>query len=166
MKQSFVVASSGVDGQVGATMTYGVPGGSASRHVVFDAPEDANGKALVTASASGGRCAVSITAGAGFAGRPLMFSVAAAADGCTVSEDANVPAGGPPPGGGVGPLPDAGPGSPGRPDGPTGPGGSPESSGISGGCSIDGAGRPTLITAVLVALVWLARRRRGMGSRR
>lgn len=162
MKQSFVVASSGADGQVGATMTYGVPGGSASRHVVFDAPEDGNGQSVVTASANGGRCVLSITAGAGFAGRPLMFSVAAAADGCTVSEDANVPSGGPPPGGGVGPLPDAGPGNPG------GPGGSPDtSSGIVGGCSVHGAARPTLIiTAVLLALVWLARRRRGTGARR
>src|SRR5262249_9009371 len=33
MKQSYVVASSGVDGAVGSTMTYGVPGASASRHV-------------------------------------------------------------------------------------------------------------------------------------
>jgi hypothetical protein len=42
-KQTFVVASSTVDGKAGATMTYRVPGGSASRHVAFDAPEDAAG---------------------------------------------------------------------------------------------------------------------------
>src|SRR5215470_7197582 len=157
MKQSFVVASSGVDGQVGAMMTYGVPGGSASRHVVFDAPEDASGRALVTASASSGRCVVSIVAGAGFAGRPLMFSVATAADGCTVSEDANVPAGGPPPGGGVGPLPDAGPGNPGGP----GPGSPGESSNLSGGCSVGAAAGPLAVILAVLALFGLARRRRG-----
>lgn len=146
-KQSFVVASSGADGQVGATMTYGVPGGSASRHVVFDAPEDASGRSLVSASASSGRCVVQITAGAGFAGRPLMFSVATADAGCTVSEDTNVAPGGPPPGGGVGPTADAGPGGPGV--GPTN---------IVGGCSLGASGPPSAIAALL-GLAWLAARR-------
>jgi hypothetical protein len=154
-KQSFVVASSGADGQVGATMTYGVPGGSASRHVVFDAPEDGDGKSLVTASASSGRCVVSITAGAGFTGRPLMFSVATADAGCTVSEDTNVAPGGPPPGGGVGPGPmaDAGPG---------GPGVGPRD--IVGGCSLAGAGWSTPVV-MLVGLAWLASRRRRRSGR-
>ena len=52
-KQSYVVASSAMAGAAGATMTYGVPGGSPSRHVVFDAPEDGSGKSLVTAAVAG-----------------------------------------------------------------------------------------------------------------
>jgi len=47
---------------------------------------------------------VTITAGAGFAGHPLMFSVSTAADGCKLSEDTNVQPGEPPPGGGVNPV--------------------------------------------------------------
>ncbi len=92
-KLSYVVASSGKDGAVGSTMTYGVPGTAPSRNVVFDAPEDTNGKSMVTASASNGRCVLSITAGGGFTGHPLMFTVATAADGCTVTDGTNVPAG-------------------------------------------------------------------------
>jgi hypothetical protein len=92
-KLSYVVASSEQDGAVGATMTYGVPGTSPSRNVVFDAPEDANGKSTVTAAASNGRCVLSITAGDGFTGHPLMFTVSTAADGCAVTDGTNVPAG-------------------------------------------------------------------------
>ncbi len=104
-RQSYVVASSGLDGQVaGGTMTYAVPGGSASRHVVFDAPEDGSGRSLVSATASSGRCVVSITAGAGFAGRPLLFSVGTAVGGCALAEDANVVPGDPPPGTGASPI--------------------------------------------------------------
>ncbi len=101
-KQSYVVASSAVDGAAPTTMSYGVPGANASRHVVFDAPEDANGASTVTASASSGRCVVSITAGAGFAGHPLMFTVASAADGCTPTESTDVGPGTPPGSGGSG----------------------------------------------------------------
>ena len=100
-KQSYVVASSAQQGASGSTMTYGVPGTSPSRHVVYDAPEDSSGKSMVTAAASGGRCVLTITAGAGMAGEPLMFTVASAADGCTVSEDTAVAVGTVPPGGGV-----------------------------------------------------------------
>jgi hypothetical protein len=100
-KQSYVVASSAQQGAAGSTMTYGVPGASPSRHVVFDAPEDGSGMSVVSAAASGGRCVLTITAGAGMAGEPLMFTVASAADGCTVSEDTAVAVGGVPPGGGV-----------------------------------------------------------------
>jgi hypothetical protein len=103
-KQTYVVASAGVDGAVGATMTYAVPGQSPSRHVVFDAPEDSAGRSLVTAAVDGTRCAVSITAGAGFAGRPLFFSVGPAGSGCAVSESADVASGAAPPGGGVAPA--------------------------------------------------------------
>ncbi len=101
-KQSYVVVSSATDGASPTTMTYGVPGTSAARHVVFDAPEDANGASKVSAAVSGGRCVITITAGPGFAGRPLMFSVASAADGCTPTEGTNVAPGTPPVGGGTG----------------------------------------------------------------
>ena len=138
-RETFVVASAGVDGAVGATMTYGVPGGSASRHVVFDAPEDGNGASLVTASAASGRCLVTITAGAGLAGRPLLFSVGTAQEGCLVTEDVNVPPGASPPGGGAT---------------PTG-GSSPKSS---GGCSSASSGP---LAAALLWIFTLVARRRG-----
>jgi hypothetical protein len=106
-RQSYVVASSGVDGQVGATMTYAVPGGAAAQHVVFDAPADASGRSLVTAVADGGRCAVTIQSGAGFTGRPLLFTVGTAPSGCSVTESTDVPPGSAPAGGGTPPLPSA-----------------------------------------------------------
>lgn len=92
-KVSYVVASSAEDGAVGSTMTYGVPGTAPSRNVVFDAPEDANGKSTVTATAMSGRCVLNITAGDGLTGHPLMFTVSTAADGCTVTDGTDVPAG-------------------------------------------------------------------------
>src|SRR5213075_2941918 len=100
-KQTYVVASSAQDGASPGTMTYGVPGDSASRHIVFDAPEDAGGKSTVSAAAQSGRCVLSFSAGAGFTGHPLMFGMSSAADGCTLKEDTNVAAGVAPPGGGV-----------------------------------------------------------------
>jgi len=103
-KQNYVVASSAQDGTSPTTLTYGVPGASAARHVVFDAPEQADGQSTVTAAAQAGRCVITITAGAGFTGHPLMFSVSTAADGCKLSEDTNVQPGEPPPGGGVNPV--------------------------------------------------------------
>jgi hypothetical protein len=110
MKQSYVVASSAAQGAAGSTMTYGVPGGSAGRHIVYDAPEASDGTSAVTASATSGRCVVSIVAGSGggVAGHPLMFQVGAASDGCKVSADTDVTAGTPPPGGGVTPIPGTG----------------------------------------------------------
>ena len=56
---------------------------------------------VVKAAAQSGRCVLTITAGAGLAGRPLMFSVSSAADGCKVAEDLAVPDASVPPGGGV-----------------------------------------------------------------
>jgi hypothetical protein len=109
-KQTFVVASSAQDGAAPATMTYGVPGASASRQIVFDAPEDANGQSTVTAIAQGGRCQLTIAAGPGFSGHPLMFGVATAANGCSASEDTNVPAGQAPEGGGAAQVPGNGSG--------------------------------------------------------
>ncbi|HSS39735.1 MAG TPA: hypothetical protein VLT58_13290 [Polyangia bacterium] len=100
-KQSYVIASAAQQGASGTTMTYGVPGGSAGRHIVFDAPEDGSGMSVVKAAAQSGRCVLTITAGAGLAGHPLMFSVSSAADGCKVAEDLAVPDASVPPGGGV-----------------------------------------------------------------
>ncbi|HMF40423.1 MAG TPA: MYXO-CTERM sorting domain-containing protein [Polyangia bacterium] len=150
-KQSYVVASAAQDGAPADPMTYGVPGGSAGRHVVFDAPEAGDGTSKVTAAAAGSRCVVTVTAGSGggFTGHPLMFQVAAAADGCTVTEDTNVGPGMPPPGGGVG---------------GTGSGGS---GGITGGgstkggcgCAIDPAGSSAIV-ALLLGAGWLLRRAR------
>jgi len=97
-KQTYVVASSGADGVAGATLTYTVPK-AAARHVVFDAPEDGAGKSLVTAAPTADGCVVTIVAGAGFVGHPLMFSVDA---GCAVSEDPDAPPA-VTPDGGVGP---------------------------------------------------------------
>jgi MYXO-CTERM domain-containing protein len=153
-KQTYVVASSAQDGASPATMTYGVPGGSASRHVVFDAPEDADGKSKVTAAVSGDRCVITITAGSGFAGRPLMFTVGSAADGCKATESTDVGPGMPPPGtGGAG-------GSGAGGEGAGGGGGSGKSSGHCG-CRVgeekdSGAGALVL----LLGLGYVARRRR------
>jgi hypothetical protein len=96
-KQTYVVASSAEDGNAGATLAYGALGISAARHVVFDAPEDANGMSDVTTTVSGDRCVVTITAGPTYAGHPLMFQTAAATDGCTVAVDLDVPPGTTPP---------------------------------------------------------------------
>ncbi|HEY3820638.1 MAG TPA: hypothetical protein VGL81_25905 [Polyangiaceae bacterium] len=101
-KQTYVVASSAVDGVSPATMTYGVPGAGDARHIVFDAPEAADGTSTVTAAAMAGRCVVSITpgGGGGFTGHPLMFSVAAASGGCMVTDSTSVSPSPPPSGDG------------------------------------------------------------------
>lgn len=100
---TYVVASSARDGAAGATLTYGTPGDSGARHVVFDAPEDASGSSTVSVAANDGRCVVSITAGAGFKGRPLMFTVSSAADGCKATDDPDAPPAAVPPGEPIGP---------------------------------------------------------------
>jgi hypothetical protein len=85
---SFVIASNRPDGRAGATMKYQVPGASPTRHVVFDAPETADGLSAISTAARGRRCIVTITPGAGLAGRPLIFSLSGAQEGCTVTADA------------------------------------------------------------------------------
>ena len=162
MKQSYVVASSAQNGAAPATMTYGVPGGSPARHIVYDAPEAGDGSSAVSASAASGRCVVSIAAGAGggLTGHPLMFQVSAAGDGCKVTEDTNVAPGTPPPGGGVTPIP----GTPGTGGiGGGNPGGGGQSA--SGGCSCalasaGGAGVSSAVLAVIIAALVVARPRR------
>jgi hypothetical protein len=171
-KQTYVLAASAVQGQAPSPLTYGVPGGGPSRHVVFDAPEQADGQSAVTATASGGRCAIAITAGPGFAGRPLMFSVGAAVDGCQVSEDTDVPPGVEPPGGGVTPVGGSGGGTGGS-EGNGGGGSSGSAGGKSSGCGCAvggpaGAGEATLalLGLCLGIVVWLRELRAIRRSRR
>src|SRR5262249_39798628 len=85
--QTYVVASSAKDGAAGAAIGYTTPGDKASRHVVFDAPEDPNGQSKVDAHADGGKCVVSVTAGARFDGHPPVLPLKAAAEGCLATED-------------------------------------------------------------------------------
>ena len=170
-KQSYVVASSAQDGASPATMTYGVPGGSASRHVVFDAPEASDGTSSVTAAAQSGRCVVTITAGGGkgFTGHPLMFTVASATDGCATSDTTDVSPGQPPGGGGSDGGASSGGGSSGggsggsSGSGDAGSGGNGASGG-GGGCGCGAAGQPgrAVMPAllVLVALGFSRLRRR------
>jgi MYXO-CTERM domain-containing protein len=101
---SYVLGSSAKDG-VCTSLAYGVPGKSASHHVVFDAPADSTGKSSVTTKVEADRCTISITpGGAGaFAGSPLIFSLSSAKDGCAVNEDKT-----PPPGAGGGTPPTGG----------------------------------------------------------
>jgi hypothetical protein len=102
-KQTYVVASSAKDGAAGAMLTYSVPGASAARHIVFDAPEAMDATSSVTASPDADRCVISVRAGsgAGMAGHPLMFQVGPASGGCSVKADTAVPAATPPTGGGI-----------------------------------------------------------------
>jgi hypothetical protein len=85
-RQTFVVASSARDGAAGETLTYRLPGGTPARHIVFDAPEDTAGRSKVTTTVEEGGCRVTISAGPGLAGRPLMFRVSGAREGCAATE--------------------------------------------------------------------------------
>ncbi len=164
--RTFVLASSAKDGAAGATLAYSAAGDLSARHVVFDAPEDASGASNVTAHSAGDACAVSITAGTGagaLAGRPLVFQVGAAKDGCKVTEEKPAPPPGAPGGGGGG---DGGTGDGGGPNGgsPNGDGGGGGSGGC--GCHVPGASADlgtafaALTMGIAVALARLRRRRR------
>jgi hypothetical protein len=163
-KQTYVVASSAKSGASPTTMTYGVPGASAGRHVVYDAPAASDGTSKVSAAANGDRCDVTITAGSGsgIAGEPLMFTVATSADGCTVTASTDVPSGKAPPGnpnegdggtgsssgsgsssgGGSSGSSSSGSGSSGGADG-GGTGDSPSAPGGKGSCACDAVGGPS-----------------------
>jgi hypothetical protein len=137
-KQSYVLASSAKNGVAGSTITYAVPGTSGARHIVFDAPEDSTGSSLVTAAAKDGRCVVTITAGTGFTGHPLMFSIASVTEGCKATDSTAAPSATPP---------DAGPGDGGADGGPgvdaSVDGGSADGGGSDGGVDgdvVDGGG--------------------------
>lgn len=161
-KQSYVVASSAQDGASPATMTYGVPATAPSRHVVFDAPESADGQSVVTATAQGDRCVISITAGTGFTGHPLMFEVASSTDACTVTESTDVAPGEPPPGGGVGGA--ANNGGAGNTAGSAGSGGSGKSDGGCGCQTERGMAHGAGAIIALLALVTTRRRRKGRAA--
>jgi hypothetical protein len=168
--RTFVVASSAKDGIAGSSLGYAVPGDSATRHVVFDAPEDSNGESQVKAAAADGRCTITITAGSGFAGRPLIFGVAGAQNGCVVTEDSpvGVPSGdggaGSGGSGGVGNSVDGGSvgnGGPNNADDNAGAGGDNSSSGC--GCRAPrgtGAAGATAILALGAAVAGMRRLRR------
>jgi hypothetical protein len=90
---TYVVGSAATSDEPADELSYGVPGAAPSRHVVFDAPQDGEGRAAVTASAAGGRCLVKLTSSgnAKLTGRPVVFTVGPAASGCAVTEDPDVP---------------------------------------------------------------------------
>ena len=138
--RTVMVASSAKDGAAGAELAYLATGDAEARHIVFDAPE-ADGKSKVVATPEGTKCAIKITAGPGFDGRPLVFRVAAASAGCAVTEEKGVELAKPPPPGpgepGGPPLSDGGPGD------PNGEGGIGASSNSDSGCSCDAAGMPS-----------------------
>ena len=154
-KQTFVLEPATLPAP--ATLTYGVPGGNPSRHVVFDAPADATARTTVTAAADGDRCVVTLAAGAGITGAPAIFTLATAAEGCAVSEDADVPPGSASPGSGGFDKPG---------------GGGPDSGGAAGGgcsCRVAQAGSFSLAAIVLgaaiAALLVRGRRRQRGGIR-
>jgi hypothetical protein len=92
-QRSIVLSSRTEASGAPATLTYTAPGDKGARHVVFDAPEDANGHATVTATVSQGKCVVTVSPGGSMTGRPLVVTVGAASSGCTVQEDAAAPGG-------------------------------------------------------------------------
>ena len=164
-KRTFVLASSAKNGAIPASLAYAVPGETAARHVVFDAPEDASGKASVAAVAVNGTCSITLTPGGAmaFEGRPLIFAVSSATDGCKLTEDASVA---PPTGAGPGgEIPGTNPVDPNAPP-PVVPGAAPGAGGESGGCGCgifrDTGTRAGLLSVVggTFALAMMRRRRR------
>lgn len=168
-KQTFVLEPATLPAP--ATLTYGVPGTNPSRHVVFDAPADGSGATNVTAKAESGRCVVTMTAGTGVTGSPAIFTVGTAAEGCTVSEDADVKPGTVSPGSGGfdkpaggGPTTGSGTGNgTGNATGNAGMGGGGSGLATGSGCGCDLSGAPgfgaaSLALATLAGV--LARRRR------
>src|SRR5258708_4916833 len=98
-------------------LTYSVPGASAARHIVYDAPEAADATSSVSSSLDAGRCMISIRAGSGsgMTGHPLMFQVGAASEGCTAKASTDVPPAAPPLGEGIAAPGTAGSGNAGGP---------------------------------------------------
>ncbi len=93
-RTSYVIAASATGDAPAKRLAYGVPGATASRHVVFDAPGARDGTSHVTAQPQGDRCTITIEpgAGGGTVGRPLIFDLTAAADGCKVTPGSDAPA--------------------------------------------------------------------------
>jgi hypothetical protein len=95
-RTTFVVTSAGArTAGDSSALAYVVPVAGPTRQVVFDAPEDARGRASVAATPAGdGRCRVVLHAGGAqpMAGRPVVFTLApAAGGGCAVTEDPAAP---------------------------------------------------------------------------
>lgn len=84
---SYVLAGATPGAAASSRLSYTVPGDLGARHLIFDAPEDADGRASVEATPESGGCRITIEPGGAkaFAGRPLIFEVAAAAAGCQVA---------------------------------------------------------------------------------
>lgn len=97
-KQSYVISSAAA-GKRPDAVTYAVPGGSAARHVVFDAPEAGDATSAVSAAARQGRCVVTIArgGGGGATGHPVIFEVASAKDGCAITMTSDARGGAPAP---------------------------------------------------------------------
>jgi MYXO-CTERM domain-containing protein len=143
--QTYVVASSAKDGHAGGSLSYTIPGGGPSRHVVFDAPEDAEGRSKVETRVESGKCVVTLTPGEGFAGRPIVFSVDGASDGCRAIEDRTIAPGSVDPNGNA----------------PEGNGSRPGGEGESGcGCGVASHANLGAWAALLALGAVLARRRR------
>lgn len=166
--RTVVVGSSAKDGAAGASLSYVVPGGA--RHVVFDAPEAADGTSAVTAVVEGAGCRITVTPGAGagaFVGRPLMFTIGAAGNPCAVSEDKVAPPGAAPIGPPGGNIPPAN-GVPGQgPNDQAGAGAGAAAGEEDSGCGCRLVGRRVSLGeslgvtfAGLAAVVFVARRRR------
>ena len=159
-RRTVVITSTNDDASPPATLTYTALAGDGSLHVVLDAPQDAQGKADVTAMPSGTDCAITVaphTGGNGLDARPLVIHVA---NDCTVAQDMGQPTGGP--GGG-----DSG-GFPGNGTGPGQNGGGGSGGGGHGtlengwGCSVGGSAPSGWLVAALALLV-ASRRRRSRG---
>jgi hypothetical protein len=94
---TFVVAAAASGPAAAPVLAYDVSGAVTARHVVFDAPEDEQGRASVTATAlPDGQCHL-VLEDAGprlFAGRPVVFVVSSAAAGCVATEDVDAPSDG------------------------------------------------------------------------
>ncbi len=148
--RTVMVASSAKDGASGAELAYVATGDGEARHIVFDAPET-DGKSNVAATAEGAKCSVKITPGPGLVGRPLVFRVAPAAQGCTVTEEKGVALQNAPPGtnGPGGPGDPNNPNGPGDPNNPNGPGSAANSD--PSGCACDVVGSPSSTTGLGVA---------------
>lgn len=94
-KRAVVVSSAAKDGEPKTSLGYVAQGDVSARHVVFDAPSDGAGRSKVTMTRKGDDCVVSIeaakSAAGAFTGRPLVFTVSPAAEGCGAVEEADVP---------------------------------------------------------------------------
>jgi MYXO-CTERM domain-containing protein len=170
---TFVVASSAKDGASGASLSYVVPASGASHHVVFDAPEDSNGKSNVVAVGTGGLCTITITAGGETPGSPVIFVLGDGTDPCKIVDDAPNVAGGTPSGAGGGAggggAGGAGAGGSGAGAGASGDGAAAGDGADDGGCACTAATSTTSRRQgawlfLALTLLWRRRRRGEPGS--